>query len=222
MTFRASFLSTVPVVATLALAAVFSPTLAGQEADKAVLMNPQAFNGQGPATFKAQFETSKGTFVVEVRREWAPLGADRFYNLVKNGFYDGNRFFRVTPLMTVWGVHSDTAIAKRWLSADSKISNDPERVHSNTKGTVALLQRGGRQSHTFINRIDNPTLDFQITPFGEVVSGMSVVESLYSGYGEAFPTGKGPTMNDILEKGDAFIAKEFPMMDRIKKASIVP
>lgn len=220
MRFRASFLSAVPVVATLALAAVFSSTLEGQ--DKALLMNPQAFNDKAPPTFRAQFETTKGTFVVDVHRDWAPYGADRFYSLVKKGFYDGNRFFRVTPMMAVWGIHNDNLVAKRWLMADTKIPNDPERVHSNTKGTVAILQRGGRQTHTFINLIDNETLDFQITPFGEVVSGMDVVQRLYSGYGEAFPTGKGPTMNDILEKGDAYIAKEFPMMDQIKKASIVP
>ena len=223
MTFRASFLSVVPVAATLILAVVFSPTLEGQEPrDKALLMNPQAFNEKAPATFKAQFDASNGTFVIEVHRDWAPNGADRFYSLVKNGFYDGNRFFRVTPLMAVFGTHPDTAVAKRWLVADTKIPNDPERVHPNKRGTIALLQRAGRSTHTFINKVDNETLDFQITPCGQVVSGMDVVEKRYGGYGELFPTGKGPTMNDMLEKGDAFIAKEFPLMDYIKSVSIVP
>ena len=243
MTFRASLLSAVPVIAMLALAAVFSSALEGQEptvdakmaaekmaamkAEKMAamkmaeaLMNPLALIEEAPATFKAQFDTTKGTFVIEVRRDWAPHGADRFYNLVKSGYYSGNRFYRVTPEVATFGIHPDTAVSGRWLKADTKIANDPEFQHTNAKGTVALLQRGGRQTMTIISKLDNPTLDFQITPFGEVVSGMDVVEKLYGGYGESIPTGNAPTMNDILGKGDGYIMKEFPLMDRIEKAFV--
>lgn len=223
---RAMFISAVQMVATLALVVGFSPALRGQESQANLenLRNPKValFNEKGPDSYKAQFDTTVGTFVVQVTRAWAPLGADRFYNFVKYGFFDGMRFFRVTPQMAVWGVHPDTTVAKRWIQPDTKYPNDPEFVHSNKKGTIAFLQRGGRQFQTFVNLDDNPTLDFQITPFGEIISGMDVAMKIYAGYGDLFPTGKGPTMNDLNDKGDAFIQKEFPMMTQIKKAFIVP
>jgi peptidyl-prolyl cis-trans isomerase A (cyclophilin A) len=184
------------------------------------LMNPAAFTERAPDTFKAHFDTSAGTFVIEVHRDWAPNGADRFYNLVKSGFYDGNRFYRVTPLMAVWGLNGDPAIAKAWLSA--RIADDQTHKHSNTKGMVSFFQANRRSTQTFVNLADNSaTLDIQIAPFGEVVSGMDVVEKLYAGYGEARPTGNGPEMNPFYEEGNAYLAREFPKLDYIKKATIV-
>jgi peptidyl-prolyl cis-trans isomerase A (cyclophilin A) len=198
-----------------------SPLFAAQESgSKPALMNPAALTEKAPDNFKANFETSAGSFVIEVHRDWGPNGADRFYNLVKSGFYDGNRFYRVTPLMAVWGLHGAPAVAKAWLGA--RIPDDPTHKHSNTKGTVALLLSNKRTTQTFINLVDNSgTMDIQIAPFGEVVSGMDVVEKVYAGYGEAKPNGKGPEMNPFYEEGNAYLEKEFPKLDYIKKATIL-
>jgi peptidyl-prolyl cis-trans isomerase A (cyclophilin A) len=195
--------------------------LAAQEqAGKPPLTDPSAFKERAPDSFRANFDTSAGAFVIEVHRDWAPNGADRFYNLVKSGFYDGNRFYRVTPLMAVWGLNGDPEVAKAWLSA--RIADDQTHKHSNTKGMVAFFQANRRSTQTFINLADNSAvLDIQIAPFGEVVSGMDVVEKLYAGYGEAKPNGNGPEMNPFYEEGNAYLEKEFPKLDYIKKASIV-
>jgi peptidyl-prolyl cis-trans isomerase A (cyclophilin A) len=185
------------------------------------LLNPSALNEKAPDVFRASFDTSAGTFVVEVHRTWAPHGADRFYNLVKSGFYDGNRFYRVTPLMAVWGLSGDPAVAKEWLRA--RIPDDPTHVHSNTKGSVAFFQANKRSTQTFVNLTDNSgTLDIQIVPFGEVVSGMDeVVEKLYAGYGEEPPNGNGPDMNHFYQEGNAYLERDFSKLDYIKRATIV-
>jgi peptidyl-prolyl cis-trans isomerase A (cyclophilin A) len=190
------------------------------QSSQSPLLNPAAFAEKAPDDFKASFDTSAGTFVIEVHRDWAANGADRFYNLVKSGFYDDNRFYRVTPLMAVWGLHGDPAIAKAWLSA--RIKDDETHKHSNTKGMVSFFQANRRSTQTFINLADNSAvLDIQIAPFGEVVSGMDVVEKLYAGYGEAKPNGNGPEMNPYYDEGNAYLTREFPKLDYIKKASIV-
>jgi peptidyl-prolyl cis-trans isomerase A (cyclophilin A) len=194
--------------------------LAQNSAEKPSLTNPSAFVERAPDAFQASFDTSAGTVVIEVHRDWAPHGADRFYNLVKSGFYDGNRFYRVTPLMAVWGLNGDPTVAKAWLSA--RIADDQTHMHSNTKGMVSFFQANRRSTQTFINLADNSaTLDIQIAPFGEVVSGMDVVEKLYPGYGEAKPNGNGPEMNPFYEEGNVYLEREFPKLDYIKKASIV-
>jgi peptidyl-prolyl cis-trans isomerase A (cyclophilin A) len=193
---------------------------AQESGSRTALMNPLSLTERAPDNFRANFETSAGSFAIEGHREWGPNGADRFYNLVKSGFYDGNRFFRVTPLMTVWGLHGDPAVAKTWLSA--RIPDDPTHKHSNTKGTVALLVANKRTTQTFVNLVDNSgSMDIQIAPFGEVVSGMDVVEKLYAGYGEAKPQGKGPEMNPFYEEGNVYLEREFPKLDYIKKAAIL-
>jgi peptidyl-prolyl cis-trans isomerase A (cyclophilin A) len=194
--------------------------LQAQDSTKtAALLNPAAFTDRAPDTFKAYFDTSAGSFVIEVHRDWAPNGADRFYNLAKSGFYDGNRFYRVTPLMAVWGLNGDPAVAKAWLGA--RIPDDQTHKHSNAKGTVSFFQANRRTTQTFINLVDNSgTLDIQIAPFGEVVSGMDIVGKLYAGYGEAKPNGNGPEMNPFYEEGNAYLAREFPKLDYIKKAAI--
>jgi peptidyl-prolyl cis-trans isomerase A (cyclophilin A) len=193
---------------------------AQDSAGKPSLMNPAAFVERAPDTFRASFETSAGTFVVEVHRDWASNGADRFFNLVKSGFYDGNRFYRVTPLMAVWGLNGDAVVAKAWLGA--RIPDDQTHKRSNTKGMVSFFQANRRSTQTFVNLADNSaTLDIQIAPFGEVVSGMEVVEKLYAGYGEAKPNGNGPEMNPFYEEGNAYLEREFPKLDYIRKASIV-
>lgn len=191
-----------------------------QASGSGALLNPAALNEKAPDTFRASFDTTAGTFVVEAHRAWAPHGADRFYNLVKSGFYDGNYFYRVTPLMAVWGVNGDPAVAKAWLGA--RIADDPTHVHSNTKGTVAFFQANKRTTQTFVNLTDNSgVLDIQIVPFGEIVSGMDVAEKLYAGYGEEPPSGNGPDLNRFHEEGNAYLSRSFPKLDYIRKATIV-
>src|SRR6478735_5489059 len=185
------------------------------------LSNPAALREQAPATYKVRFDTSKGVFVIEVTRAWAPRGADRFYNLVKNGFYDNARFFRViSGFMVQFGINGDPGIMARWRAA--QISDDPVS-QSNTKGMVTYAMAGPntRTSQVFINFGDNSQLDRSgFAPFGRVVSGMNVVEALNAEYGEGAPNGRGPNQSRIQNEGNAYLSKEFPRMDYIKKATI--
>jgi len=186
------------------------------------LSNPSALRETAPATYKARFDTSKGAFVVEVRRDWAPNGADRFYNLVKNGFYDGARFFRVIEgFMVQFGINGEPTISASWREA--RIPDDPVR-QSNRRGfiTYAMAGPNTRTSQVFINFGDNSSLDRQgFSPFGQVVGGgMKVVDSIYSGYGEGAPSGRGPDQGRVQMEGNAYLAKGFPRLDFIKKATI--
>jgi peptidyl-prolyl cis-trans isomerase A (cyclophilin A) len=190
-------------------------------ASKTKLQNPAALTERAPATFKANFDTSAGAFVIEVHRDWAPLGADRFYNLVKNGYYDGVRFFRViSGFMAQFGMHGDPAVQKAWSNAEIK---DDAVKESNKRGYVTFATRGpnSRTTQLFINFKDNAGLDKQgFAPFGEVVSGMDVVDKLYSGYGEGAPNGGGPSQGQITAEGNAYLTKSFPKLDYIKSAKI--
>jgi peptidyl-prolyl cis-trans isomerase A (cyclophilin A) len=185
------------------------------------LTNPAALSEAAPPVYKVRFDTSKGPFVVEVHRDWAPNGADRFYNLVKNGFYDDTRFFRViSGFMVQFGINGEPAISAPWRTAT--ISDDPVK-QSNKRGyiTFATSGRNSRTSQVFINFTDNAGLDGQgFSPFGQVVSGMNVVDALYSGYGEGAPSGRGPEQGRIQREGNAYLKKDFPSLDYIKKATI--
>jgi peptidyl-prolyl cis-trans isomerase A (cyclophilin A) len=185
------------------------------------LGNPSALRETAPATYKARFETSKGAFVVDVTREWAPNGADRFYNLVKNGFYDGVRFFRVLDgFMAQFGINGDPKISAAWREA--RIPDDPVK-QSNRRGfiTYAMAGPGTRTSQVFINYGDNSALDRQnFSPFGRVTSGMEVVDKLHSGYGEGAPRGQGPDQGRVQMEGNAYLTKSFPQLDFVKKATI--
>jgi peptidyl-prolyl cis-trans isomerase A (cyclophilin A) len=189
------------------------------------LLNPAALKAKAPDVFKAQFTTTKGDFVVEVHRDWSPHGADRFYNLVKSGFFDNVSFFRVHPgFMVQFGISSKPAVAKAWDSAN--IPDDPV-MSSNKRGTITYAMSSApnsRSTQLFINFVDNKFLDPQrFAPFGEVISGMEVVDMLYSGYGE-MPAmgGHGPDPDKLEAEGDAYLLKNFPMIDRIKMAKILP
>ena len=185
------------------------------------LMNPSALKEQAPALYRVDFDTSKGPFVVEVHRDWAPIGADRFYNLVRNGFYDDARFFRVIEgFMVQFGVNGDPRVSAVWREA--RIKDDPVRI-SNKRSFVTFATAGPntRTSQVFINYGDNSSLDSQgFTPFGQVVSGMKVVDSLYSGYGEGAPRGLGPDQGKVQAEGNAYLASKFGNLDYIKKATI--
>ena len=186
------------------------------------LNNPAALNAQAPAVYKVRFDASKGAFVIEVHRDWAPNGADRFYNLVKNGFYDNTRFFRVVSgFMVQFGINGDPRISAQWREAN--IPDDPVR-QSNQRGYITFATAGPntRTTQVFINFADNRPLDRQgFSPFGRVVSGINVVDALYSGYGEGAPQGQGPEQGRIQSEGNAYLIRGFPKLDYIKKATIV-
>jgi peptidyl-prolyl cis-trans isomerase A (cyclophilin A) len=186
------------------------------------LSNPAALNAQAPPVYKVRFDTSKGTLVIEVHRDWAPNGADRFYNLVKNGFYDNTRFFRVVSgFMVQFGINGDPRISAQWHNAN--IPDDSVR-QSNQRGYITFATAGPntRTTQVFINFADNRALDSQgFSPFGRVVSGMNVVDALYSGYGEGAPQGLGPEQGRIQSQGNAYLMSGFPKLDYIKKATIV-
>ena len=196
------------VVGMLAAAAAF----AGQ----ASLKTPASLTEQAPASYKAAFDTSAGKFVITVHRAWAPLGADRFYNLVKNGFFDEARFFRVVPnFMVQFGINGDPAIASAWMPA--RLKDDPSAGHSNKKGYVTFATSGpnSRTTQVFINFKDNAFLDSQgFTPFGEVTTGMDVAEKITDQYGEK------PNQGTIQSQGNTYLKASFPKLDYVKKATI--
>jgi peptidyl-prolyl cis-trans isomerase A (cyclophilin A) len=178
-------------------------------------------NEQAPGTYKVRFETSKGDFTIKVNRDWAPLGADRFHELAQAGFFDGARFFRVLPGFVVqFGLPADPAVARQWSSA--RLADDPVR-QSNKRGAVSFATAGPntRTTQVFINLADNCNLDgMGFAPFGTVVEGMDVVEQFFSGYGEGAPHGRGPEQHRISTEGNAYLRKEFPKLDYVKKTSI--
>ncbi len=192
------------------------PSTAKPPAVSAALRTPSKLKEQAPATFRASFDTSAGPFVVEVTRAWAPIGADRFYNLVKHGYFNGNRFFRIVPNFIVqFGLYGDPKIGALWRNAN--IPDDPV-TQSNKRGTLVFATAGPntRTTQLFINFRDNAGLDSRgFAPFGVVVSGMEVVDKLNPEYGEQ------PEQPEIQAQGNAYLNKNFPKLDYIKTATIV-
>ncbi|OFW20830.1 MAG: peptidylprolyl isomerase [Acidobacteria bacterium RIFCSPLOWO2_02_FULL_65_29] len=184
------------------------------------MVTPAALTEAAPATFKASFVTSQGTFVVTVHKDWAPKGADRFYNLVKSGYFDEIRFFRVIPnFMAQFGIHGTPAVSAAWTSA--RITDDPVK-QSNKRGFVTFATAGPntRTTQLFVNFGDNVGLDKQgFAPFGEVTTGMDVVDKLYSGYAEIYQR-KDFELPRFMSEGNAYLTKAFPRMDFIKTATI--
>ncbi len=189
----------------------------------AVLLNPSLATDKAPARFVVQFETTKGPFKIEVRRSWAPHGAERIFNLVRAGFFDDVAFFRaIDGFMVQFGISGNPKVAEVWR--DAVIPDDPVG-QPNTRGRVSFATSGpnSRTTQIFINYSDNRSLDqMGFAPFGVVVEGMEVVDSLYKGYGEGAPRGKGPNQAKLQTGGNDYLRKDFPMMDYVKSASIVP
>ena len=206
----------------LILAVVLVPVMVmGQGGGSAALKNPAGLKEKAPETFKVDFETSKGKVVIEITRAWAPNGADRFYNLVKSGFYNDARFFRViSGFMVQFGIHGDPAVSAPWRMA--RIPDDAVK-ESNKRGYITFATAGPntRTTQVFINFRDNAGLDGQgFAPFGRVISGMDVVDKLHAGYGEGAPSGRGPNQAQIQSEGNAYLNKSFPQLDYIKTATI--
>jgi peptidyl-prolyl cis-trans isomerase A (cyclophilin A) len=198
-----------------AIALAGGPQASEQQRD---LTNPAAFTETAPETYRARFETTVGAVVILVTRAWAPHGADRFYNLVKAGFYDGCRFFRVIPKFAAqFGIHGDPAVNAAWFKATipadrARMANIRKRV------TFAMVPTdpASRTTQVFINYGDNSKLDIDgFAPFGEVTVGMVLAELFFDKYGE------GPDQALILAGGNAFLQKYMPRLDYIKAAKIM-
>lgn len=187
-----------------------------------ILKNPAKAVETAPETFKVKFETTKGDFTLEITRAWSPLGADRFYNLVKSGFFSDVAFFRVIQgFMVQFGIHGNPEIAGVWKGA--RIKDDPVK-QSNAKGYISYAMAGPntRTTQFFINFGNNANLDgMGFSPFGKVTEGMGVVESIYSGYGEGAPSGMGPDQGLVQLQGNKYLKAEFPKMDYIKSAELL-
>lgn len=227
-----SWKSALPIVAcclALALSAGAQPaaegkapatTPAGERSP--ALTEPAAATEQAPEKFRVRMETTKGPFVIEVNRAWAPQGADRFYNLVKIGFFEDIAFFRVIPdFMAQFGIHGDPVVARAWNGAT--IQDDPV-VESNARGFVTYAKTNApnsRSTQFFINFKDNSMLDrMGFAPFGKVVEGMEVVDAIYQ-VGEGFPSGPGPRQGLIQSQGNAYLKEKYPQLDYIERATIV-
>ncbi|BAQ17332.1 peptidylprolyl isomerase [Methyloceanibacter caenitepidi] len=212
---------TTRTVVLFAATLLISATMAEAPSSAASLGDPASLNARAPDSYKAKFVTSKGTFVIQVNRDWAPHGADRFYNLVKAGFYNDARFFRVIDgFMVQFGISGNPDVSAAWSNAN--IPDDPVR-ESNARGTVTFATAGPntRTTQVFINFNNNAGLNSQgFAPFGKVISGMDVVDSLYKGYGEGAPRGNGPNQALIKAQGNAYLVTQFPKLDYIQKATI--
>lgn len=178
-----------------------------------------------PDSFRVMFETSRGRFDAVAHRVWAPLGVDRFYDLVRRQYYDDTRVFRVVSnFVAQFGLSGDPRVTAAWRARS--IPDDPVR-QSNRRGRIAFA-RGGPNTRTvqlYVNLRDNARLDtvggFGFPPIAEVVSGMDVVDSLYSGYGEGPPRGGGPPQDSIRAQGNEYLHRAFPRLDFIRRARVV-
>jgi cyclophilin family peptidyl-prolyl cis-trans isomerase len=198
--------------------------LAHNPSVSARLLHPAALRARAPALYRAKFVTNKGDFVIEVHRVWAPIGADRFYNLVRNGFFTDVAFYRVVPqFMVQFGVPGNPRVAAAWANAN--IKDDPVE-QSNKRGFVSYAMGGPntRTTQVFINFSDaNSQLDSQgFAPFGQVTEGMEVVDQIYSGYGDMPDMGgHGPSPDKLAAQGNVYLARHFPLLDYIKSATII-
>jgi peptidyl-prolyl cis-trans isomerase A (cyclophilin A) len=213
-----SVLASVVLATTVAIAGAGADARAGQvTAAGPALTNPAAFKDTAPALYRVLIDTSAGMAVILVHRDWAPHGADRFYALVKHGFYDGCRFFRVVPKFAAqFGIHGTPAVAAAWSRANLPVDRARQ---SNTRGrvTFAMASPDTRTTQVFINYGDNSKLDVDgFAPFGEVISSMIILEQIFDGYGE------GPDQTRIQMEGNAFLMKEFPGLSYIRRATIEP
>jgi peptidyl-prolyl cis-trans isomerase A (cyclophilin A) len=186
------------------------------------LLNPALANETAPNQFKVKMTTTKGDFTIQVNRDWAPNGADRFYNLVKIGFFTDVAFFRIiNGFMAQFGISGDPQVSAKWR--ETKIPDDSV-VESNKRGKISFATSGpnSRTTQLFINFGDNSRLDRRgFSPIGEVIEGMDVVDSLYDGYGEGAPRGRGPSQGYIQQQGNKYLKAQFPKLDYIKSAQVV-
>jgi peptidyl-prolyl cis-trans isomerase A (cyclophilin A) len=178
--------------------------------------------GTAPVRYRVRFTTSRGVFLVEVNRDWSPNDARRFYELVQSGFYDDTRFYRaVSGFGIQFGIAGDPTVNATWAS---KFLVDDPVLQSNVRGTVVLARTqrpNSATSQVFINLVDNAYLDaHQYSPFGRIVSGIDVVDALYTGYGECAPMGRGPDQGRVIREGNGYLDAKFPLLDKIQSARV--
>jgi peptidyl-prolyl cis-trans isomerase A (cyclophilin A) len=207
------------------LAATAAATLAGcrrVQTSPLLALAPKRLDSVAPDSFVVRLATSKGNIDVLVHRVWSPRGADRVYWLVQHGFYDSTRFFRtVKGFVTQFGLPADTAVTRIWRTRS--FPDDTVRA-SNLRGMVSFAKGGvnSRTTQLFINLGNNSRLDtLGFSPVGRVVTGMLVVDSLYAGYGDGPPRGSGPEQQRVVREGEAYLSREFPLLDRIVAATVV-
>jgi peptidyl-prolyl cis-trans isomerase A (cyclophilin A) len=183
------------------------------------LLNPASLNAKAPAVFLVKLNTSKGPIVIRVTKNWAPIGADRFYNLVRAGFYNNNIIFRSTKQFAQFGIPARPEISRVWME---RTMFDDRPVQSNKRGMVSFASSDAKNSRSvqvFISRINNEYLDgYGFAPFGEVIEGLDNLDMLYTGYGEDVT----PQQGQIMNQGNAFLEKNYPRLDRITTAVIEP
>jgi peptidyl-prolyl cis-trans isomerase A (cyclophilin A) len=199
--------------------AALNPSPNPAQADGAAVESDQP--AKAPSLYTVKLETTKGEVLIDVHRDWAPLGADRFHELVKAGYYDNVAFFRVLKgFMAQTGLNGDPMVTARWR--EKNISDDPVK-QSNSRGLVSFATAGPntRTTQFFINYSDNSRLDgMGFSPFGKV-QNMRAVDALYSDYGEGAPRGRGPSQGRLTREGNAYLKQAFPQLDYITKAEIV-
>lgn len=183
-----------------------------------------AADSRAPDAFRVRLDTSKGAIVIELRREWAPLGVDRFFTLVRAGYFDEARFFRVSAgRFAQFGINGDPRVSRAWRTRT--IADEP-RVLSNVRGTLgfAFAVKNGRTTQIFINLQDNLEYDKEpFVPIGRIAVGMDVADRLNSEYGERAGGGiRAGRQAPLFEGGNVFLAREFPKLDWIRRASIEP
>ena len=183
------------------------------------LMSPASLNAKAPPVYLVKLNTSKGPIVIRVTKSWAPVGADRFYNLVRAGFYNNDIIFRSTRQFAQFGIPARPEISRVWMN---KTMFDDKVVQSNKRGTLTFASTGepnSRGTQVFINKVDNGYLDAMGFPaIGEVIEGLDILDSLYTGYGETVT----PLQGQIYNQGNAFLEKSYPRLDRITTAVIEP
>jgi peptidyl-prolyl cis-trans isomerase A (cyclophilin A) len=191
------------------------------EEEHPALYAPALAREEAPEMFLARFETTNGDFVVSVTRAWAPRGADRFYNLIRVGYFSEVSFYRVLEgYIAQFGTHGNPEVNRLW--ADSRIGDDPVE-ESNLRGMITFAQEAldSRTTQMYINLKDNADLDKSgLAPFGQVVEGMPIVDSLFSGYGELHPKGDGPRPNLLQNLGNKYLKRQFPDLDYVLRATI--
>lgn len=210
-------------LASLGFAADDAKPAAEKKTEAPGFADPSKLTEKAPETFKAKFNTTKGAFTIEVTRAQSPNGADRFYNLVKSGYFQDVAFFRVIPgFMGQFGIHGDPKVSAAWRGA--RIQDDPVKS-SNKRGAISFAMAGPntRTTQFFINLVDNSNLDSMgFSPFGKVVEGMEIVDKINGEYGEGAPRGRGPNQGLIQDKGNEYLKASFPNLDYIKSATLVP
>jgi homoserine O-acetyltransferase len=210
--------------AALAATACLLPRQRGNPIDRSVLLDPASpfWTQRAPADYDARVETTRGTFVLHVTRAWAPLGADRFYNLARAGYYDDSRFTRVVPnFIAQFGIAGASAVARAWYGRG--FPDDPVR-ESNVRGTFgfAMTGPGARTTQLYISLVDNSRLDAQgFAPLGRVTQGMDVVDALYGGYGENAGGGvRAGHQAPLVDGGNAYVDREYPKLDRLVRVVV--